>query len=383
MSRRPSQLLLLLLAAFAAAGALSPVAGAAGPPVITSLDPSTGFTVGGDLVFVCGTGLDTVTGVLLDGTATDFTREDDDCLSVFTPAHAIGTVQVRLQYPGGVSADAGTADDFAFIAVCAPPTITSITPSSGPVFGGNTVVIRGTNLVGTLGVTFGFSLLADDLQVISDNELRVVAPAGPAPGRTDVAIINNCGASANTAADDYVYVQPVAEAPTVTSVSPSRSLLAGGDVVDLFGTGFDQSTVVRFGSTEGDVVSIVASTHLRVVVPPRAVAGKIDITAANAIGTSPNTAADDFTYALPLPTITKVSPQSGRVATGGVTLITGTNLSGVKAVRFGTRSARKIYAFPGFVIAVAPPQARGGYAVTVVTAAGTSVPTAASRYFYL
>ena len=62
-----------------------------------------------------------------------------------------GTVNLTVTTAGGTSAT-GSADDFTYEAA---PTVTAVSPSAGPVAGGTSVTITGTDLTGATAVTFG------------------------------------------------------------------------------------------------------------------------------------------------------------------------------------------------------------------------------------
>jgi fibronectin-binding autotransporter adhesin len=87
------------------------------------------------------------------------------------------------------------------------PSITGLSPFSGPTAGGNTVIISGTNfgagVTGAAAVKFG-AVNATSYVVISSSQIQAVAPA-QAAGTVNVSVTNNGQTSANTAADDYTY----------------------------------------------------------------------------------------------------------------------------------------------------------------------------------
>lgn len=67
------------------------------------------------------------------------------------------------------------------------PKITYLTPNSGPVSGGTGVTIGGANFGSPASVTFG-GIPASTVTVVSDTELRAVAPPGASTGSVDVAV---------------------------------------------------------------------------------------------------------------------------------------------------------------------------------------------------
>jgi len=90
-----------------------------------------------------------------------------------------------------------------------------------------------------------------------------------------------------------------------------------------------------------------------------------------------------FAYDLGVPTLTKVGPTYGPVAGGTTVHLTGTSLTEVTSVLFGTTPATSFTLRSGTSIAaVAPPGVAGTVNVTVVSPAGTSAVTGATRYSY-
>jgi large repetitive protein len=110
------------------------------------------------------------------------------------------------------------------------PTVTGVSPASGPAVGGTAVAITGTNFTGATSVSFG-GLAAASFTVNSATSITAISPAGT--GTVDVVVTTPGGASATFAADRFTYI------PTLTlSSSPlpaataetaySRTLTASG-----------------------------------------------------------------------------------------------------------------------------------------------------------
>ena len=178
------------------------------------------------------------------------------------PAHASGVVDIAVTTAGGTATLTST---FTYVAA---PTLTSISPSAGPLAGGTSVTITGTHLTGATSVTFGGSA-ATSFTVDSATSITAVVPAH-ASGDVDV-VVSTAGGTA-TATDSYTYVA----APTLTSLSPSVGLAVGGTSATITGTDLTGATSVTFGGTA--VISFTANsaTSITVIVPTHA-AGLVDV----------------------------------------------------------------------------------------------------------
>ena len=84
------------------------------------------------------------------------------------------------------------------------PTVTSISPTSGPQGGGTTVTITGTDFTGATKVAFG-PLAATSYTVVSSTEITAVSPAQAASTR-NIFVTTPSGTSAGVAADQFTYV---------------------------------------------------------------------------------------------------------------------------------------------------------------------------------
>jgi hypothetical protein len=135
-------------------------------------------------------------------------------LTATSPAGS-GAVDVTVTTPGGTSAT-GPADHFTYIVPA--PTVTAISPSSGPQDGGTTVKITGAHLSGATAVKFG-PKPASGFQVNSDTQITATSPAGS--GTVDVTVTTPGGASATGPADRFSYQAPSNQQPAVTGGTPS------------------------------------------------------------------------------------------------------------------------------------------------------------------
>ncbi|MCL4414504.1 MAG: IPT/TIG domain-containing protein, partial [Actinobacteria bacterium] len=84
------------------------------------------------------------------------------------------------------------------LAVGSSPTVTAISPTSGPTSGGTTVTVTGTNFTGATAVDFG-TTAAKSFSVVSSTGLSAVSPAGT--GTVDITVTTPTGTSATSSAD--------------------------------------------------------------------------------------------------------------------------------------------------------------------------------------
>ncbi|MEU6587188.1 IPT/TIG domain-containing protein [Nocardia sp. NPDC046763] len=219
-------------------------------PALNSVSPGRGATAGGTVVTLTGSGLTGVTAVSFGATpAASFTVNSDAQITAVTPP-GTGIVSVTVTGPGGTS----NAVNYVYVAV---PTITSISPISGPTAGGDTVAIIGTGFTGPLTVQFGTT--ATIFTVNSATQITAVAPAG-SPGTVQITVIGSGGASNGIS---YTY----AAVPTLSATAPGSGTVAGGTTVVLTGTGFVTGATVSFGGTPATSVTVDSTTQITTVTP--------------------------------------------------------------------------------------------------------------------
>ncbi|HEX3284198.1 MAG TPA: IPT/TIG domain-containing protein [Mycobacterium sp.] len=178
----------------------APDAIGASAPTVTKVSPTSGTTAGGTRVTAYGKNFSHVNAVNF-GTSkgTSLRVLSSTKLAITSPAHAAGVVNVRVTTSAGTSALV-SADHFTYVA---PPTVSAITPKIGPVAGGTSVAITGTNFVHVSAVKFG-STTGTGLVVHSSTSLTVLAPAAAA-GTVNVRVTTSYGTSAAVSVDKYTY----------------------------------------------------------------------------------------------------------------------------------------------------------------------------------
>ncbi|UQU66518.1 IPT/TIG domain-containing protein [Couchioplanes caeruleus] len=172
---------------------------------------------------------------------------------------------------------------------------------------------------------------------------------------------------------------PVAIAPTVAALSVAKG--TAGTSVTITGAGLAGATSVRFGATAAQFEPVTSGgvTKLVAVAPAHAIE-TVDVTVSNDAGTSATGPAGKFTYVPPPPGITGLSPASVLVFGGQTVTLTGTDLTGVTAVKIGTSSAPAKAVTATSLSFAAPAKTAGTYPVTVTNKAGTSTTAGSITY---
>jgi hypothetical protein len=176
--------------------------GVTSTPTITGIAPSTGSPSGGTAVVVDGTGF--VPGATLKigcGNATSVVVLNATTITALSPACPAGTTgNVVVTNPDGGTAT--LAGGFSFGS--ASPTLTSVTPTSGPIGGGTPITVNGTNFAN--GATLAIDgRAATNVVIVTPTTLTAVTPAGAVVGAADVVITNPDQATA-TLANAFTYV---------------------------------------------------------------------------------------------------------------------------------------------------------------------------------
>jgi Ice-binding-like/IPT/TIG domain len=183
------------------------------PPSFRLTPPAAGPLAGGNTVILTGLNLYTTSEVRFGTQIAEFTVDSDGQLTVTVPAAAsAGPVVITVRTRGGVAG----AVTYTYLG---SPSITVVTLDSGPVDGGNLVVITGTAFSYTTGVTFG-GIPVLSYRIASDTEIDAVVPAGEL-GPTDVSVTTLGGTT--TASDAYTYLGlfAVLGGASVTNTGPS------------------------------------------------------------------------------------------------------------------------------------------------------------------
>ncbi len=382
-------------------------------PTITSVAPAAGPLSGGNTVTITGENFDVLdlsgaafdplsdtsgTGAFAGSNAkvvsdTEITVSAPDATPAASPASTLAT-SVVLSFdnpadpttPLKATTPAGGTDVYIFGA----PLVSAVSPDVGVQDGGVQITITGSgfqnpalNLSSVGFDTAGGTPTTIDgtgPMVVSDSSITVTTPnvtteadGSPSLSTTVVLTYKDPGDGnaivtsvlAPSGADTYTF-----STPAITSISPNRGPLGGGNSVTITGTGFsdlglDLNTVTFTPTGSGGAAltatnaTVVSDTEITATAPDATAAaganGTVDTTvtadftdpaASNATEDSDPTTAGDDTYTFGVPVVDSLSPATGPLSGGNVVTITGSGfedagltLDGVDFTPNGTSGA--------------------------------------------
>ncbi|MGR3932652.1 IPT/TIG domain-containing protein [Streptomyces sp. BRA346] len=324
------------------------------PPVLTSLSPASGPPSGGNTVTLNGTNLGGATQVLFGPNPATILTNTPTQITVTAPA-GTGSVAVTVTTPGG------TSNALGYTYAAAPaPSLTSLSPASGPTSGGNTVTLNGTNLSGATSVMFGINAAA--ILTNTATQITVTAPAGP-PSAVNVTVTTPGGTSN---ALPYFYIT----APIVNDLSTHLGPATGGNTVTIYGSNLTLTSAVAFGGNPATAINVISDSQLTVTAP--AGAGTVQVTVTTPGGTSPTGSGNPHYTYLGAPALTSLNPSNGLDTGGESVVLVGSNLTYTDAVTFGGIPAPFAAISDTQVVATSPGGPPGVVSVVVHTPAGNS-----------
>jgi hypothetical protein len=159
------------------------VQAAAGAPTITSFAPTSGAV--GTSVVITGTNFSGATSVTFNGTSASFTVDSGTQITATVPTGAT-TGKIAVTTPSG------TVTSSTNFTVTGTATITSFTPTFGPI--GTTVTITGTNFTGATAVKFNG--VTATFTVNSATQITATVPTGATTGKITVTTPSGTATSA-------------------------------------------------------------------------------------------------------------------------------------------------------------------------------------------
>jgi hypothetical protein len=255
-------------------------------PTVTGSTPVAGPVAGNTLITIAGTNFTAMGGaptVTVGGVAcTSVVVSSATKITARTPAGTSGSKDMVVTTVGGTGTKVG---GYTYAGV---PTVTGATPSSGPLAGGTSITITGTNFTSAGGaptVMVG-GKLCTSVVVVSATTITAKVPAGTA-GSKDVVVTTVGGAGAGAGA--YTYVGT----PTIATVSPSSGPTSGGTLITITGTNLSTVASVKVGGASCTGVTVVNATTIQATTPTSTIGAKA-VVVTTAGGTA--TRAGGFTY---------------------------------------------------------------------------------------
>ncbi len=263
-----------------------------------------------------------VLSVVINGVANPSVTSNTDTLSVETTSDNASAVQSNAYF--------------------AAPTVTRVSPSSGPAGGGTSVTITGTNLAGASAVSFG-TTAASSFTVDTATQITATSPAGS--GTVDVTVTTPAGTSEVSASDQFTYQAPPPpppSPPTVTGINPPTGPAVGGTSVAITGTNFTGATAVSFGNAAA-TFTVNSATQITATSPPGS--GTVDVTVTTPGGTSATGPADQFAYVALAPVV--FTPTAAVPSSSTATFSGSVNPLGLATTAFFQYGLDSRYTTPG------------------------------------
>ena len=192
------------------------------------------------------------------------------------------------------------------------------------------------------------------------------------------AMLPGCGTVLTGVAAYFLLKPPEpVRAPILTSASPVSGTIHGGTAVTISGYWFQNSCTVLFGAMEA-TVTFVDSKTLACTTPAHSPAETVDVKVVNPDGQNA-VLTDAFTYVVPPPDITGISPSNCPLAGGTTVTINGVDFQSGLSVTFdGTNATGISVSGTTSITCTTPPHSAGVVTVRVTNPDNQSDTTAFS-----
>jgi hypothetical protein len=306
-------------------------------PAITSFTPAAGTT--GTLVTIIGVNLTGLSGVSFgDSAAASFTYVSPDTVTAVVGGGATGAVSL-------VAAAGGTS--LAGFTYGMLPVITGFTPDSAAQ--GGQVTISGKGFTTATAVLFG-GTPAQSFTVVNDSTITATVGVGSSGAIT---VTNPLGTNSDS---NFTFLYTTIPPVVLTSFSPDSA--TEGATVTITGQNLSGITTISFGGTPAQSFRIFSDSLVYVTVG----AGSTGTLVVN--GNNGTASLQGFFYIAPPPppavvSIIGFSPRTG--TTGTTVSITGSNLNGVRSVKFGGTPATSYVAISDSLLLAVVSSGSTGY----------------------
>lgn len=348
-------------------------------PTLTSISPSTGKQ--GTNVAVTLTGTNFVAGatLALGGSGITVSNLTVVNATTITATFGIGATTVTGSQTVLVKTAGGTSGTVTFNVAAAAPTLTSVSPATGNQGTSVPVTLTGTNFIAGATVSVGGTgVTASGVTVVNATTITATLTIGATAttGTHAVAVTTSGGTSGSVS---FTVAATVTAAPTLTSISPATGKQGSSVAVTLTGTNFVSGATLAVSGTgiTASSVKVASATSITatLAVASTAATGNYTVSVTTSGGTS---GAVGFSVTLATPTLTSITPSSGKQGTSVAVTLTGTNFAagatltlggtGITASSVTVVSATSITA----TFALSSTATLGTHTVAVTTAGGTS-----------
>ena len=336
-------------------------------PTITSVSPTNGKLTAGTTLTITGTGFMTGATITVGGTAcTVPTVVSSTSMTCVAPTSTAGLKALVVTNP---DTQTGTlSNSYTYNAV---PTITSVSPANGPTSGGTTITITGTGFLTGATVSVG-GTSCSSVNVVSATSITCITQA-TTQGTYSV-IVTSLDTQSVTKTSAFTF-----NSFTLTSISPTSGILAGGATLTITGNGLVSGASVTIGGTACTSPNVSSTTTMTCIIPSKT-AGSYDLVVTNP-DTSYSTIVGAFTYKA-FPTITTLSPTSGKLAGGTTVTFTGTGFLTGGSVTIGGATCTSLNVVSSTTMTCLSPSLSAGTYDIVLTNADTQSVTKTNGFTY-
>ena len=337
-------------------------------PLIASVSPPSGTSIGGTSIVINGTGFQVdnagANSVLIGGVlATNITAFGDTAILCDTPIGIpLTVVDIVVTNANG---NALLPSGFAYLPPA--PEIAAIAPDMGSPMGGTLVTITGSGFfdfdAGTNTVLIG-GQPANSVAVLSDTALTCVTPAGASRQQATIVITNANGTGLLGSA--FTYFDP----PSLLTLTPLEGSKMGSTEVAITGQGFVANSAgvntVTFGGVPANNIVAVDDTTITCLTPAGSSGISVDVVVSNTNGMATLSAAYKY---FDTPTIVGATPSNAKAAGGDLVTISGAgflvNSAGFNTVRFGGIIATNVTVVDDTLLTCETPAGLGGSQVDI------------------
>lgn len=329
---------------------------------LTSVSPTVGHPAGGQTLTLIGAGFEQPLRVLVGGVVSQVLSVTSSQVQAVTPPSAVPvapgeSVAVDVTVVNALNQPDSATDTlpgaFVYSRAPTPPVfISRVDPPVGGAAGGEVVFVEGSGFVAPAQVTFG-GQQASNVRVLSASRIRAVTPPAPQEvpaGQSlavDVEVVSDLSGSAQRAVlpGGYRYDGgPAPEVVVVSAIAPDEGPFGGGTSVEITGSGFRHPVAVELGGIRQSSEAFVNDTTIRFVTDPVSVAEcpadgrvpRVGVKVTN-LGSGVSGSAElTFTYLVPTPRMTRITPTAGGQLGNTQVTIEGSDFAEPLRVVFGS-----------------------------------------------